>query len=263
MRTFSFFNEKGGVGKSLHTVMFASFLAYDCGAKVLVVDFENPSPRLDKTRADELKKLSDPSSVLSRYVNSHGGLQELYDICTPLKDQDFNYNKEQAEELRESIWTLISTSKYDYILFDFPGLLVENSPAYDCIVHGQVDLVAVPFDTEPMTRRASLMTCSVIQRSMTHVISFWNNVSAEEVKRKGFLEIGEKTFTKLGIEVSKYRIKSFVKARRDSSEHLFVRSTVCWPERYVELACPSLIDFYRELKERLDNTDVNRNSVEM
>lgn len=261
MRTFSFFNEKGGVGKSLHTVMFASFLAYECGAKVLVIDFEHPNPRLDKARADELTKLSDPSSALSRYVNSHGGLKSLYEIFTPLKDQDFSYNKEQATELRESVWSLISSNKYDYILFDFPGLLMENSPAYDCIVHGQVDLVAVPFDTEPMTRRASLMTCSLIQQSMTNVITFWNNVSAEEVKRKGFLEIGEVIFNRFGIEVSKHRIKSFVKARRDSSENLFVRSTICWPERYIELSCPSLIDFYRDLKKRLDDTEVNRNQV--
>lgn len=258
MRTFSFFNEKGGVGKSFHTIMFASFLAYEHGAKVLVVDFENPNPRLDNVRENELKMLADPKSALSRFGQAHEIPKEFYVIHTPLKNVDYAYTQENAERMRESIWALISSKKFDYILFDFPGLLINDSPAYDCCVHGQVDLVAVPIDTEPMTRRASVMTCSFLQNCKTDVVAFWNNVSTADINRKGFLDVGEIIFQRRNIPVMKDRIKHFVKAGRDSSENLFVRSSVCWPKRYIELACPSLIGLYEDLKKRLDETYVDR-----
>lgn len=253
MRTFSFFNEKGGVGKSLHTVMFASYLAYECGARVLVVDFENPNPRLSAMRNDELKMLDNPDSALSRYFRSHKYPDSLYVIHAPLAGLNYAYSPDNAEKLRESVWTLIASKGFDYILFDFPGLLVQDSPAYDCCSHGQIDMVAVPFDTEPVTRKASLMTCSFMQHCGTDVVAFWNNVSPAEVSRKGFLDIGEDIFKKFNVPIMPSRIKSFVKARRDSSGSLFVRSTVCWPERYIQMACPELVELYEGLKERLDN----------
>lgn len=253
MRTMSFFNEKGGVGKSLHTVMFGSYLAYECGARVMVVDFENPNPRLARIRNEELNMLSDPDSVLSRYMDANGRPDSFYVIHSPLEDGDYTYTPENAERLREGIWSLIGSKGFDYILFDFPGHLVADSPAYDSFVNGQVDLVAVPFDTEPVTRKASLMTCSFMQNCGTDVVAFWNNVSPAELSRKGFLEIGELIFQRRDIPVLKSRIKSFVKARRDSSGSLFVRSTVCWPERYIQMACPELKSLYAELKEILDS----------
>jgi len=40
MKTIAFFNPKGGVGKTLHTKLFASYLAYGLGARVCVFDAE-------------------------------------------------------------------------------------------------------------------------------------------------------------------------------------------------------------------------------
>lgn len=256
MRTFSFFNEKGGVGKSLHTVMFASYLAYKCGAKVLVVDFENPNPRLGPMREVELTMLDSPDSTLSRYFNTYGRPDSFYMIQSPLSGKNYAYTPKNAENLREAIWALISSKGFDYILFDFPGLLMPDSPAYDSCVHGQVDLVAVPFDTEPMTRKASLMTCSFMQNCNTDVVSFWNNVTSAELSRKGFLDVGEIVFNRMGVPVMPARIRQFAKARRDSSGSLFVRSTLCWPEKYIQMACPALVKLYEGLKERLDKKNL-------
>lgn len=252
MRTFSFFNEKGGVGKSFHTMMFASYLSYKCGAKVLVVDFENPNPRLNQIREDELALLSDSKSTLSRYKEMYGLSENFYTIHAPLKGVDYKYDYKNAILMREAIWGLITSKSFDYILFDFPGLLIEDSPAYDCCVHGQLDLVAVPFDTETMTRRASVLTCSFLKNSKTESVAFWNNVSVAEISREGFLDLGEIIFQRLGIPVMQQRIKSFAKARRDSRDSCFVRSTLCWPDKYINMACPALNDLYAALKDRLD-----------
>lgn len=252
MRTISFFNEKGGVGKSVHTVMFASYLAYQCGAKVLVIDFEFPFSRLQKARDVELKHLENPDSVLSRYFAENGRSGEMYLIKSPLENKEFSYVEENSTWLRDVIWNLYRSSNFDYILFDFPGQLLKHSPAYTCISSGQVDLVAVPFDTDPTTRKASFATCAFLKKHDVEFVTFWNNVSPAEMSRKGFLDVGEKLFKNNGFEVMPHRIKSFVKARRDSSEVLFVRSSLCWPRRYVEMACPVLPEFYAALKERLD-----------
>ena len=60
MKTLTFFNEKGGVGKSLHTIMYASWLQYSVGAKVAVFDLESPTSRLDLIRRQELSQMEDP-----------------------------------------------------------------------------------------------------------------------------------------------------------------------------------------------------------
>ena len=46
MKSVSFFSSKGGVGKSIHTIMFASYLSYVKGKKVLVADLDHPVARV-------------------------------------------------------------------------------------------------------------------------------------------------------------------------------------------------------------------------
>lgn len=54
----------------------------------------------------------------------------------------------------------------------------------------------------------------------TKVAVFCNNVTPDEMSRPGYL---------------------------DSGERLFVRSTVCWPAKYVEMACPSVVPLHEEI----------------
>lgn len=252
MKTFSFFNEKGGVGKSLHTIMFASYLCYSCGAKVMVVDFENPIPRLKPIRDKEIELMNDPSSPLARYLSSHGTPDVFYEIVSVFRDRKYLFTKENSAWLLEHTKKMLSEFGYDYVLFDFPGTLVEYSPSYDFIKNGLLDFVAVPFDTEPVTRKTAFYTCEFLKDCGVTSAGFWNNVSNEEISRPNYLDLGEIIFSHYGLEVMEERIKSFTKARRDTSERNFIRSTVCWPDRYVELACPALKDLYSSLKSRLD-----------
>ena len=73
-------------------------------------------------------------------------------------------------------------------------------------------------------------------------------ITQGELAREGYLDSGERIFTERDIEVLPYRIRSFQKARRDSDERLFVRSTVCWPAKYVEMACPAVVPLYEEIR---------------
>lgn len=252
MKTMSFFNGKGGVGKSVHTELFAAWLRYKMRKRVLVFDLE-PDPRLSVTRAAELKLLEDPASWLSRYMAKNEGAPSPYDIMD-LAAGVTEYSEGYLTELQSRAWKIVEEHEgdYDYALFDFPAVFLQYSPAFMLISSGIVDLTAIPIDADNTTRREGVITGKLIRDNGQNVVAFWNNVSPEDLKRKGYLESGEEIFVKNGIEVLPQRVKSFAKAKRDSDERLFVKSTVCWPERYVEMACPRVVDLYQELKGRLD-----------
>ena len=252
MKTLTFFNEKGGVGKSLHTVMFASWLHYSKGARVAVFDLESPTSRLDLIRRQELAQMEDPESVLARYLERHPCPREPYDIFTKT-ELIANFTRESLYALHNELWDFIRENPggYDYVLFDFPGLLTTVSPAYDVIASGMVDLVAIPVDTDNITRKSALLTARMAMDNEQKAVVFWNNVTPGEMARQGYLDSGERLFTERGIRVLKNRIRSFQKARRDSDERLFVRSTVCWPAKYVEMACPAVVPLYEEIREQI------------
>lgn len=255
MKSLAFFNGKGGVGKSLHTTMCASYLAYHEGARVALVELENPSPRIFRNRNDELALLEKEDSWLSRYRANHpeGWPAAYYDIF-PWGDGVQAYSPEYLREVEDKAWDLVEGKygEFDYVLFDFPAVFIEQSPAFKLISSNIVDLVAIPFDVDAATRKEAVIDGDILVKNGHSAVAFWNDVSLDDIKRPGFLDGGEDVFRRYGIEVLPQRIKSFVKAKRESDERLFVKSTVCWPQRYVEMACPRVIDLYRELKGRLD-----------
>ena len=60
MKIIAFFNEKGGVGKSTFTLMYASQLKYKYGVKVGVADFNN---RLTGYRKDEIRTMRQAEDI--------------------------------------------------------------------------------------------------------------------------------------------------------------------------------------------------------
>lgn len=53
--TVAFSNQKGGVGKSTQTVLVASYLYYEMGVKVAIMDCDSPQHSLMGERDRELK----------------------------------------------------------------------------------------------------------------------------------------------------------------------------------------------------------------
>lgn len=257
MKTFCFYNGKGGVGKSFHTVMFASFLQYREGANVCVVDLESPDTRILSDRVAELEAAGDSKSVIGRYcarLKTEGRLGKPYDVVQLLEPTRV-FDEAYAEKVQNTVWNFIEGDgkKYDYILFDFPAVFIDCCPAYAVICTRAVDLTAIPIDLDNTTRKTGLVTADVIRQNGGKCVLFWNDVPSVSIKRKGFLESGEDIFVRNGFEVLPQRIKSFKRAQRDSKDTFnFVRSTLCWPERYIELSCREIVDLYVELKGRID-----------
>lgn len=241
MKFISFFNEKGGVGKTTHTLLMASYLAYCRGMRVLVVDLESES-RTQLIRDGDLALLSDPASFLSRWMEANGRPESFFDIESPLVG--VASWQDSSGELIEHLWDIAESGKYDVVLIDFPAGGLENGLSFYVLSEGLLDFVLIPVDTDKMTRRCALRTADACQSVNVPARLFWNNLSVTELSNGRLIEQGESVFREFGFEFMDTRIKSFVKARRDADGRIFVRNSVCWPSRYVELNCPELVPLY-------------------
>ena len=72
------------------------------------------------------------------------------------------------------------------------------------------------------------------------------------MKAPELLQPAEESMKKAGLKYLKSKIKNFSKATQTADTRCFVRNTLCWPERYIEMACPEIISLLEEIKEILD-----------
>lgn len=253
MKQLSFYNGKGGVGKTTLTEMFASWLRYSENTRVLVLDFEEPNSRIQQERDKELGLLKDESSVLFSYIRRNPCDISPYEIVHAQVD-DADYSIKGLVTFRDRIWDYIESvqDKYDYVLFDFPAGFHVGSLSYSFLMSGICDFIVVPVDTTSITCLEGLQTARYLLSNEQKVVMLWNRVTVDEINREGYLEAVESTFKDFGFDFLPHRIKSFQRARRDSDSNLFVKSTLCWPQKYVELACPQLIELFRDMKGRLE-----------
>ena len=68
MRTISFFNEKGGSGKSTFCLMMASWLRYRCGRSVAVIDLDDPMHSINEIRQLDLEAFREGGRHLMSFV---------------------------------------------------------------------------------------------------------------------------------------------------------------------------------------------------
>lgn len=252
MKTVSFFNEKGGVGKTIHSALFASFLAYGCKKRVCVLDFE-ANPRIAAWRGRELDRLGNSDSALLRYFARKELGRNFYDIVSVR--EKFNDIVRYTPN-NVSVWLRdffkSASNKYDYVILDFPSGFELDSVSFYLLTNGYADRILVPVDTDPQTLICGTLVSKTLLDNEQDVNLFWNNVSPADIARTGMLDGLEVPFRRMGLSFLRERIKSFQKARRDVDGKLFVRSTVCWPERYVEMSCPELPVLYRDIYAMLE-----------
>lgn len=253
MKTISIFNEKGGCGKTTHTAMLASYLAYGLGKKVVVLDYDTPTHHLYQRRQEENGFVeSNPDAAVSKFLaaeESRGTCRPPYDIirfdvpsCSLDDAKDFFKIKKQYEQ-----------QGIEYLIVDFPGRFDGAAIAQKLLCMKAADLVVVPVDTDRQTLESALLICSNLRvNCFDNAVLFWNRVKAADRKRMAdAFPKAEKPFRDLGYDFSEYWINDFVKAGRDSFSKFFVRSTLCWPEVNARLSSPNLQNLYDDLISRV------------
>ena len=247
----SIYNEKGGVGKTTVTVLLASYLSYVHGRGVCVLDFDYPAFHLRQLRMAEQEILRDPRSPLALWMKGNPPSGEPYDVfCLPPGPGGVWLHEELFPYLEN-----IFAQGYDYVLYDFPGRFAPEEPVSLVAANGYLDFVAIPMDTDAQSRRSALVVADALRRAEVPVCLFWNRVSLAESKGDGSrFRRGAAPFLERGFEVMDESLRDIRKISRDGTEMAFIRSTLCFPGRYVNMWNPAIIPFLEALKGRIDGS---------
>ncbi len=252
MVIFSFFNYKGGVGKTTLNLIFASYLTYVKHLRVNVIDMEKSDYRIRRFRESEIEQLADPSTPLARYASRN----QMPDPSTYYTIQEcgltgFEFTPENIRNQVDKIAEMKCADEYDVTILDYPASFSNSLSIYPLAEEGILDAVYVPHALESQERRSACRTALGLATNGEKVRMLWNNVDANIIHHQGRrLDEGEREVEFLknyGVLYSPTRIKHFMKAAQDADKECFVRTTVCWPDRYVRMWCPELITLFEEI----------------
>lgn len=163
MKTISFFSEKGGVGKSSFSIMFASWL-HRHGVKVALADFNN---RVGGYRRSEI-------ATRNAYISSHPdcGLEPFDESSAwPIVE----CRNSDVRELRRDAGTTLPYAAwfenearegrlkgYDVVLLDFPGSLTGGEYPQLLSV-GDIGLTVIPTEKDEMTLQSTIRLSNTLR----------------------------------------------------------------------------------------------------
>lgn len=234
MRTISFFSAKGGTGKTTFNMLLASWLKYEKGMRVAVLDFDSLEFSLSYTRQRELKYFQDnaPEKAPDEKL--------LYPI---LEVEDYDSRK-SLPVVRELITD--ASQSMDYLILDFGGSFNDGDPILDLIPENLIDLVVVPLEMGGMILSSGKSLAGVLEALGQKTLLFFNKVHGKE-KPQLYSDL-EAWLGEAGLTVSPHRIKNTVKLRRDADNGSnFLRSTVGFPGKEMQEINPEIIRLFEEV----------------
>lgn len=231
MQVISFFSAKGGTGKTTFNMLFASYLKYVLGKRVIALDFDAPENNFASTRDREVDSLleKDPEA----------DVKSFYPV-RQIKSTSQAGIRKAIQELREL------DGKYDYVIVDAPGSMSEAEATSLLLVADVLDLAVIPTDVDGMSIASSYSLGCACQTQGLPFFIFYNRVVWQE--KKDLYEAFTQFFEEGGMTVSAHRIRSTVKLRRDSdSAASYLRSSIRFPEKEIRACVPELIDLFEEV----------------
>ena len=230
MTVLSFFSAKGGTGKTTFNMLFASFLQYKLGKKVLVLDFDRPEYNFSYTRKREIAILDNEG-----------------------KDYDTNnfYPVEEVEVLNESGIIKIAdmmkdvSGEVDYIIMDFPGSFSESDAVCILAMKQAIDIIIIPVVLDGMNIASSKALAQILQECGQKTLLFFNRVHGKE-KPELYEELRE-WFEENSIAISSHRIRNTLSMKREMGNTGYLRSTTCFPEKVIKEKNPGILNLFNEI----------------
>lgn len=209
--TVAFSNQKGGVGKSTLTVLVASYLYYELGVKVAIMDCDSPQHSLKGERDRELKDLDrlphiqaladqqlaksglqpyvvfdclleNTVQTMRKYINGDNDVQILF---LDLPGTMNNYNVLQAVSNCDYVFCPMAASKYD----------IESTLGYCQFIHDHI----------MMAGYGNLKKMQIL----------WNRIDARE--RKDIYSEYDAFMESIGLEAMRTTIPASVRFKRGLS----------------------------------------------
>ncbi|MBC3538964.1 ParA family protein [Rufibacter sediminis] len=203
----SFFNQKGGVGKSTLEILMASYCHNVLGLKVAILDADYPQLNIHKLREDEINMVRRHEA----YQEAFAGLgRPVYPIANTnpaesVKEMDIFLELEAGEE------------PYDIVFVDLPGTI--NTPGVLQTI-SQLDHIFIPLIADQLVIKSSLefgllVNDNLIGKPNVNLKSlhfFWNNVVKSE--KSHLYEVTNSLIREAGLHCLETVIGQSVKFRK-------------------------------------------------
>lgn len=238
MRIVSFFSAKGGTGKTTFNLLFASYLRYRLGLRVLFLDFDGPEFNAYFVRQRELERFDGDREGLYPIEYVEGERCRVEPGMTEGSGMTVF-----AEKLRGL------EGQLDYIVLDFAGSFSAEDAVCQLSLAGAIDLIVIPTELDSITIASSKALSSTFAESGQKSMLFFNRVHGKERD-----ELYEKLFAWFEdnkLYMSHNKVKNTLAMRRDaeSGAENFIRSSVCFPKKQITRGNPDIISLFDEVIE--------------
>ena len=226
----SFCTQKGGAGKSVFTTLAASYLHYEMGFNVAVIDCDYPQWSIHNLREREGGQITKNDYYRKKAYELFKKINKRTYPVVPTKPETALADAKQflAGEERQ----------YDLVLFDLPGT-VNNRSVVEIFFN--MDYLFVPITTSRINMESTLYFVTSVNNilgknpsgiRLKNVYTFWNRMMSKE--RQELYECYENALSELKVSIMQTRIPNSVKYDReqsiDGSDYLFL-STIFPPDK--------------------------------
>ena len=240
-------SQKGGVGKSVFTVLLASVLHYRKGLRVAVVDCDSPQHSIALMRERDMESVMKNDDLK---VNLYRQYERIRKPAYPVIKSD---PEKAMEDLRRYMDEKGET--FDIVLFDLPGTLRSEG-----VVHNvsAMDYIFVPLKADNIVMQSSLQFAKVLEEeliakgncNLKGIRLFWNMVDRRG--RKDLYDAWNRVIHRMGLRLLSSHIPNTLRYNREADtvcKGIF-RSTLFPPDprqekgsglpELVEEICPAI-----------------------
>ena len=229
MKVVSFFMTKGGTGKTSFNIMFASYLTYVLGRRVLVLDVDFPEYNLYFYREREIDECR---------MNGKELPENMYPI-----EQVENSSEEHIRNVVNNLKLL--DGAVDYVIVDFPGSFTSSDAICRFVEEEALDFVVMPTEADNIVMYSAKALAKVFKETGVRCMVFLNRVDLREPERKYANTV--EWFNMEGIHLSESRVKKAAAFTKDRKDNGFMRSSLCFPMKKMLRENPGVVDLFDEV----------------
>lgn len=203
-------SQKGGVGKSVFTVLLASVLHYRKGFRVAVVDCDSPQHSIALMRERDIESVMKNDDLK---VNLHYQHERIQKPAYPVIKSD---PEKAVKDLRRYMDE--KGEVFDIVLFDLPGTLRSEGVIRTVAA---MDYIFVPLKVDNIVMQSSLEFASVLEEeliarkncNLKGIRLFWNMV--DKRSRKDAYDAWNLVIHKMGLRLLASRIPNTLRYNKE------------------------------------------------
>ncbi len=224
-------SQKGGVGKSVFTVLLASVLHYRKGLRVAVVDCDYPQHSIALMRERDMESVMKNDDLKVSLYRQH---ERIRKPAYPVIKSD---PEKAVEDLHRYMDEKGET--FDIVLFDLPGTLRSEGVVYTVAA---MDYIFVPLKADNIVMQSSLQFTKALEEELVARKNcnlkgtwlFWNMVDRRG--RKDLYDAWNRVIDKMGLRLLSSHIPNPLRYNREADpvcKGVF-RSTLFPPDPHQE-----------------------------